>query len=305
MGISRLIFFGLLASLAAAGCRAVSAGDREDRVWCSFTDGKCSQWPEAAVPAGDAALIKKIEAKSRAVYIEVFTRNKNPAGLEAAKLLREHPEISFKTGLYREDTAVNWCLGEERAVYTDIRSLKKRWTLDELAGDEEIYRNFVEGNAPFIAHELVHMLAFYKRLDLRNGAVAPDVDPASPDWVLSQALKSLPVTTVKAPPAELNDRYRMAEEYLSYLVEQSYVGFELLKNAKYISSKGAWGVKWRWDYYAKDPEKYCQGVLHTSCSHAGLEDIKAPVYPEMYEYYKSNISRQKKIRAEILSRLKK
>lgn len=303
-GVNKIIVSGLLASLAA-GCLAASAGDKADRVWCSFTDGKCAQWPEAALPAGDAALMKKIEPRSRAVYIEIFARNKNPAGLEAAEFLSEHPEISFKTGLYREDTAVNWCVGEERAVYTDIRSFKKRWGLEKLAGDGESYRGFAEGNAPFIAHELLHMRAFYKRLDLQNGAAAPDVAPASRDWVLSQALKALPIKTAKAPPAEWNDRYSAAEEYLAYLVEQSYVGFELLKNAEYISSKGAWGVKWRWDYYAGDPEKYCQGVLHTSCSHAGLEDIKAPVYPEMDEYYKRNISRQKKIRAEILSRLKK
>lgn len=84
--------------------------------WCSFTDGKCSKWPEAALPEGEAALLKIIEAKSRAAYLAVFSGKHNPAGLEAGRMLREHPEISFRTGLYRETTAVNWCVEEERAI---------------------------------------------------------------------------------------------------------------------------------------------------------------------------------------------
>lgn len=306
-GINRIVIAGLLALLAAApGCRAESAGDRRDKWWCSFTDGKCSQWPEAALPAGEAALIRKIEARSRAVYIDIFTRNNNPAGLEAAKLLREHPEITFKTGLYAEVTAGNWCVEEEQAVYTDLRYFKERRTLDELAGEGNSFINFVEGNAPFIAHELVHMRAFYERRGLEKGAAGPDVDPASPEWVASQALKALPLSTAKErPDTRWNERYRAAEEYLAYLVEQSYVGFEMLKDARFVSGKGAMGTEWRWGYYADDPEKYCRGVLKTSCAHAGLEDGKARVSPGMDDFYKRNIARQKKIRAEIISRLKK
>lgn len=226
-------------------------------MWCSFTDGKCSQWPEAALPARDAARIKQIEAKSRAVYIDVFTRNKNPAGIEAAKFLKEHPEITFKTGLYGENTAGNWCVGEERAIYTDLRYFREHRTLAELAGEGVSFRNFVEGNAPFIAHELVHMRAFYERRDLLNGPAVQATNQASRARVASQALKALPIMTAKEQPdTEWNARYRTAEEYLAYLVEQSYVGFEILKDAKFVSLKGAMGTKWRWEYYVDDPEKY-------------------------------------------------
>lgn len=270
----------LLAALAAAPwCRAEKAADADGAAWCSITDGGCSQWPEAALRAGEAALLKKIEAGARAVYLDVFDRNRGVAGLEAAKFLREHPEIAFKTGLYGTGTAGNWCLAEEPAVYTDLRYLKERRTLAELAGDAASFRRFVEGNAAFMAHELVHMRAHYELRGLRNGAAAPD--------------------------AVWSGRYRDAEEYLGYLVEQSYVGFEILKDADFIPVKGAMGTKWRWAYYAEDPEKYCAAVLKTSCRYAGLEDVTVHSFQEAGWYYKSNIARQKKIRAAILSRLKK
>lgn len=306
-GIYRIVIAGLLALPAAApGYCAEGAGGGRDKGWCSFTDGKCSQWPEAALPPGEAALIKKIEARSRAAYIDIFTRNNNPAGLEAAKLLREHPEITFKTGLYSEVTAGNWCVGEEQAVYTDLRYLKEGRMLDKLAGEGDSFSNFVEGNAPFIAHELVHMRAFYERRGLKNGPAVPEPDPSSPEWVASQALKALPLTAAEEQPgAQWTERYRDAEEYLAYLVEQSYVGFEMLKDLKFTSGKGAMGTEWRWGYYVDAPEKYCRKVLKTSCSHAGLEDVKALVSPGLDDFYKRSIARQKKIRVEIISRLKK
>lgn len=270
----------LLAALAAApGCRAESAGSGGKPAWCSITDGTCGQWLEAALNPGESALLKKIEARARAVYLEVFSGNGGPAGQEAARFLREHPEISFKTGLYGTGTAGNWCLAGEKAVYTDLRYLKERRTLAELAGDGAGFRRFVEGNAPFMAHELVHMRAHYELRGLRNGAAAP-----AAGW---------------------SGRYRDAEEYLGYLVEQSYVGFETLKDAEFVPLKGAMGTKWRWAYYAEDPEKYCAAVLNTSCRHAGLEDLTERSFPEIDEYYKGKIARQKKIRAAILSRLKK
>ncbi|MCX5785733.1 MAG: hypothetical protein NTX59_08580 [Elusimicrobia bacterium] len=231
----------------------------------------------------DVAAIKKIEPRLRGAYLDIFQSSSNPVAAETAGFLKEHPEISFRIGLTDDETALNWCNSKGKTVYTDSRYLKKYWRLGRLAGNEKVFRSFIRENAAFIAHELTHMrISFewpYYKLD--------------------------PVKLGRRPlTAEWNLRYSNAGEYLAYLVEQTYVGFEMARTPRFVSRMANPSYKWRWEYYSADPEKYCRKVLNIPCSEAGLEDIKEPLYPELDDYYKSKIQQYKVLRAELLSRKK-
>jgi len=243
--------------------------------------GFCAEIKMPDISGTDNIFIGKIERKSRAAYLDIFSAHSNPVGMETRKMLTEHPEIAFKIGMASDETSPSWCSSKERIVYTDVRYLKKYWGLDKLANDDKVFQIYIKENAATVAHELTHMCIF---IDWPYNKI----DPAK--------LGRKPFTK------EWNERYSNATEYLGYLVEQAYVGFEMLKDPLFVSKMSNHAFKWRWEYYSQDLEKYCKGVLNMPCSRAGLEDIKEPLYPEIDAFYRDRIAEQIKLRTEVLAR---
>lgn len=182
-----------------------------------------------------------------------------------------------------DETSLNWCDKRGRTIYTDARYLARYWNVKKLAAGGPAWKDFIRESAAGVVHELAHMRVGYEwpyfKLDPEN-------------------LGRKPFTQ------EWNARSINAEEFLAYLTEEAYVGYELAADKRFVSGRHNPAYKWRWKYYVSDLEGYCSKVIGVPCASAELAALESHDYPEIEDFYKGLISEQRQVRAGILAGLR-